>query len=358
MVGKTIPSSSEAEEGVIGSLLIEGSTLELVIENLESSDFSNEKCRYIYEACLSLYQRGEIVNQIAIGNELTNRDKFETIGGTAYLSYLVSACPTPLDIEHYADTVQHFAKARRLIEVGEKITNIGYSAPENMEAVLDEAKALIDGVRHKKSRYPEVKNLRILKSHPPHYLVNVNDTELSLSMAELAQPGRFKTKVMAELDFIPVLPKNWTAFVNRLLEYATKVETPVDTSADVETRLLVRQYLEQRGVGEEYSDIKSGSYIIVKYQGKEYWGFQRNPLLRWLKRNQVKITSDGLWAMMYTWGGVRHQWRIGKNESIPIRLWALPPDFARTAEYAVEEEEKQEVLIPREEISNEELPDI
>jgi len=172
--------------------------------------------------------------------------------------------------------------------------------------------------------------------------------------------------VIDERDFVPILPKNWDNFISSLLANAREMEAPVDTSPEVEVKLSIKRWFEQRGEGTEYSDIQSGSYIIVPYRGKEtdweqkdFWAFQPTPLLRWLKRDiQRTITRDTLWSMILSWGGVKWQWRIGKaKESTPVRLWALPPSFAEDAEFAIEKEEKQEEMVLEEE-TEEELPDI
>ena len=254
---------------------------------------------------------------------------------------------------------------RRLIGIGEQIITIGYSNNSTVEEAIDQTHTLLDTIKPAKSKYLELSNLRILKSHPPHYQLNVNGTDLNLTLGELQQWGRFRTKILSELDFIPIKPKVWDTSVNKLLEHAQKMDAPIDTSADVETRLSVKHWFEQRGPGEEYSDIQSGCYAVVSYRGKEtnfepreFWAFQPTPLLRWLKRDLNRtVTRDGLWAMLVGWGGIKHQWRVGKGNSVPARLWAVPPTFAESAEFATEKEEKQEELgLPQE--LEEELPDI
>lgn len=364
--GRSPPHSIESEESVLGALLIDGSTIEQIADSLDYNDFYYEGSQLIYHAALDLYQRGEPINQISLAQELNNKGKLEFAGGVSHLSYLVSICATTFDIKQHADTVHKLAKMRQLIAVSDQITAIGYNTEADVDQAVDQARTLIDSLKTTRSKYLELKNLRILKSKPPHYQLNVNGTDLSLSLAELQQWGRFRTRIMSELDFIPIKPKNWDATVNRLLEYAQKMEAPVDTSAEAEVKLSVRRWFEQRGEGEEYSDIQAGCYAVVSYLGKEtgfekreFWAFQPTPLLRWLKRDTGKMVArDSLWSMAVGWGAIKHQWRIGKNQSIPVRLWAVPPTFAESVEFAIEKEEKQEEMeMPREELP-EELPDI
>jgi len=368
MVEKIPPNNVDAEEGVCGSILIDGESIKQIADSLSPQSFYSERTRWIYEVSLALYQRGEAINQITVANELNNKGKLEAAGGAAYLSYLVSVCPTSLDIEHYANIVERLAKARKGIAVCEKIIDILYQAPSNIDEALDEGILLLEDIKSPiKSRRLEASNLRIIKSNPRHYILEINGQDMKLSRTELLTKAKFKAKVIDERDFVPILPKNWDNFINSLLANAKEMEAPIDTSPEVEVKLSIKRWFEQRGEGTEYSDIQSGSYIIVSYRGKEtdweqkdFWAFQPTPLLRWLKRDiQRTITRDSLWSMILSWGGVKWQWRIGKaKDSTPVRLWALPPNFAESAEFAVEKEERQEEMALEEETGEEELPDI
>jgi replicative DNA helicase len=104
-----------------------------------------------YEACLSLYQRSEAINQITVAQELARREKLEACGGAAYLSHLISICPTSLDIEHYAQIVYRLAVMRRLINAADQITAIGYKADPDVDASLGRAEDILFGLRHKQS---------------------------------------------------------------------------------------------------------------------------------------------------------------------------------------------------------------
>jgi hypothetical protein len=366
MPDKLPPHNIEAEEQVNDSLLLDPAAIEQISDFLSPGDFYTERNGYIYEACLALYQRGIAPNQISIAEELEHRGRLETVGGAAYLSYLIASCLTSLDIEHHAETVHRLALFRKLIGAAGQIASIGYDATTSIDEAIDKAKIILDELKPAKSRRLQVSNLRIIKSKPRHYILEVNGQDMSLSRAELLTKGKFKSKVIDERDFIPLLPKDWDNFISKLLASAREMEAPVDTSPEIEVKLSAKRWFDQRGEGSEYSDLQSGCYVTVPYRGKEtnfeqkeFWAFQPTPLLRWLKRDLNRtISRDALWSMMVTWGVVKWQWRIGKgHDSTPIRLWALPPDFAKEAEFALEKEEKQEELLPKEEEGEEELPD-
>lgn len=360
MPEKLPPHSIETEEALLGALLVEPTTIEKIVEILSPGDFYSERNSIVYQACLNV----EKVDQISVGRDLTEKGKVEAAGGIAYLAYLVSVCGSPFDAEFYAEDIKRLSVLRNLIDTGRKIEELGYIPTININDTIDKARTLLDAIKPSRSKYLELSNLRIIKSKPPHYILTVNGTDLSITIGELQQWGRFRTKVLSELDFLPLKPKNWDGVINRLLEQAQKMEAPSDTSAEVEVKLSTKRWFEQRGEGTEYSDIQSGCYAVLPYRGKEtnfeskdYWAFQPTPLLRWLKRDlQRTITRDTLWSMMYDWGAVKWQWRIGKENSLPVKLWALPPSFATEAEFAVEREEEQEEML-LEEGEEEELPD-
>jgi len=91
---KLPPHDVDAEEAVIGSLLIDGSAIFKVAPILapldNKSPFYTERNAWIYDACLSLYERDEAINQITVAQELDRQGKLETCGGAAYLSRLIS----------------------------------------------------------------------------------------------------------------------------------------------------------------------------------------------------------------------------------------------------------------------------
>ncbi|GAI27999.1 unnamed protein product, partial [marine sediment metagenome] len=96
---KSPPHDIDAEEAVIGSLLIDGTAIYKIATLLdESAHFYHEQTKWLYEACLSLYRHDETINQITVAQELARQEKLEACGGAAYLSHLISICPTSLDI--------------------------------------------------------------------------------------------------------------------------------------------------------------------------------------------------------------------------------------------------------------------
>ncbi len=125
---KLPPHDIDAEEAVIGSLLIDGTTIYQIAGLLQQQDFYREQNQWLYGACLSLYQHDEAINQITVAQELDRQGKLEACGGAAYLSHLISIVPTSLDIEHYAKIVYRLSVMRQLIKAADQIAAVGYEA--------------------------------------------------------------------------------------------------------------------------------------------------------------------------------------------------------------------------------------
>jgi replicative DNA helicase len=145
------PHDIDAEEAVNGSLLIDGRAVYEVAIFLQPGDFYSEQNRWIYQSCLSLYQRDEAINQITVAQELDREGKLEKCGGAAYLSHLISVVPTSLDIEHYARIVYRLSIMRQLITASDKISDIGYEADPDVSAALNRAEDVLFRLRRQGS---------------------------------------------------------------------------------------------------------------------------------------------------------------------------------------------------------------
>jgi replicative DNA helicase len=145
---KLPPHDIDAEEATIGSLLIDGLALYKISTLLQPSDFYSEQNSLVYEACSSLSQRNESINQITVAQELARREKLDICGGAAYLSHLIANCPTSLDIEHYAQIVYRLSVMRRLIIAADQIATIGYRSDPDVNASLGRAEDILSKLRY------------------------------------------------------------------------------------------------------------------------------------------------------------------------------------------------------------------
>jgi len=144
---KIAPHDTDSELSVIGSLLIDGDAIRLVENTIKSPDFFNEQAQMIYEACVTLRSRRERINQITAAQELDRQGKLETCGGAAYLSYLITICPTSLDIEYYAQIVRRLSVSRQLIVLGGKVEQVGFSAEPDTNQALETVTTMITELR-------------------------------------------------------------------------------------------------------------------------------------------------------------------------------------------------------------------
>ena len=128
-------------------MLIDGESLHRVSSFLKAGDFYGEKNRWCYQACLSLYDRGEAINQVTLAHEISLEDRLESLGGSAYLGHLVASVPTSVHVEYYARIVHRTSIMRQLIATGGDIAAIGYEGGPDADVALSQAEELVYKVR-------------------------------------------------------------------------------------------------------------------------------------------------------------------------------------------------------------------
>lgn len=144
---KLPPHDIDAEEAVIGSLLIDGTAIYKIADFLQLPDFYYDQNQWLYDACKSLYERDVAINQITVAQELSRQNRLEACGGASQLSYLISICPTSLDIEHYARIVSRLSVMRQMISAGDRIAAIGYESGPDAEDSLTQAEGILFQLR-------------------------------------------------------------------------------------------------------------------------------------------------------------------------------------------------------------------
>lgn len=144
---KLPPHDPDAEEAVVGSLLIDGSAIDRVASLVRADDFYRERNRWCFEACEALQARGDPIDQISVGRELGLREHLDDVGGPAYLSHLVATVPTTVHVEHFAQIVNRTATMRRLILAAGDIAALGYADSADTEAAMSQAEELLTRVR-------------------------------------------------------------------------------------------------------------------------------------------------------------------------------------------------------------------
>ncbi len=154
---KVPPHSLEAEQSVLGGIIIDNDALHRVLELLRPEDFYREAHQKIYEAMISLFERGEPLDLITLTNELKRSKTLEKAGGASYLAQLADAVPTAANVAHYAKIVKEKALLRRLIGAATEIAAECYREGQDIEELLDRAEQVIFGIsqfRIRPSFYP------------------------------------------------------------------------------------------------------------------------------------------------------------------------------------------------------------
>ena len=143
MADRLPPQNLEAEQSVLGSLLIDRDAIIQVAPILKHEDFYQPSHGTIYQAISELYTRQEPTDVITLTDELARRDKLELVGGVSYLTSLVSVVPTAVHVEYYARIVERTATLRRLIDAGTKVVGIAFRDAVETQEALDEAEQAI-----------------------------------------------------------------------------------------------------------------------------------------------------------------------------------------------------------------------
>ena len=112
------PQNLEAEQATLGAMLLEREAIARVVDSLRPEDFGLEAHRVVYDAIASLFRRGEPVDPVTLGDELTGRGQHARIGGDPYLARLLTATPTAANVEHYAGIVKEKSRRRDLQALG------------------------------------------------------------------------------------------------------------------------------------------------------------------------------------------------------------------------------------------------
>ena len=133
------PQNLEAEQSVLGSLMLDKDAIIKIADLLKAGDFYKDDHNLIYETMLELYEEREPIDVLSISNKLEEKKKLERIGGSTYLASLVSTVPSASNIVHYTKVVQKKATLRRLISAATHILESGYKEADDIQKILDDA---------------------------------------------------------------------------------------------------------------------------------------------------------------------------------------------------------------------------
>ncbi len=147
---RTPPHSVEAEESVLGAILISKDAANLVLDKLEPGDFYVPSHQSIYEAIRELFDANQPIDAVTVTDQLRRKAELEKIGGVRFVTELMDAVPVASRVEYYAEIVEENALRRRLLSAGAVVTDWAFQVDEEIDTVVDEAEQAVYRVAERK----------------------------------------------------------------------------------------------------------------------------------------------------------------------------------------------------------------
>jgi len=146
---KLPPQSIEAEQSLLGCLMLDKNAIIKVADFLSPQDFYRTIHQQIYKACQELYERNEPIDLLSVANRLKEKEELESVGGNTYLTEIINTVPTATHIQNYANIVRRKRILRDLIEASQEIGTLGYNETEDVDLLLDQAEKRVFGIAQK-----------------------------------------------------------------------------------------------------------------------------------------------------------------------------------------------------------------
>lgn len=230
-LGRIPPQSIEAEQSVLGSMLIDKEVIPVIMEILKPEDFYRPDHKEIYDVIIELFDRAQPIDLITVSERLRLHGKLELVGGLEYLSNIATEVPTTANVKNYAKIVEEKALLRRLIRASSDIVDLGFNASEEVSFILDKAEQNIFDILQKRSSqgFVPIKDVLVETFNKLEDLYNNsgNITGIPTGFTDLD----FKTAGLHNSDLVliaarPAMGK--TAFALNLAQYAAvQAKVPV-----------------------------------------------------------------------------------------------------------------------------------
>ena len=222
LIKRVMPHSVEAEQSVIGAMMIDQEAITVASELLTSEDFYQKQYGVLFDAMTGLYNEGKPVDTVTLQNRLKEMDVGPELASLELIRDLITAVPTSANVRYYAQIVQDKATLRRLIRVNEEIANTCYGGKEKVEDILEDTEKRIFQVLQKKSTddFVPIKDI-VLKALDKIEMASRNKgsvTGLATGFIDLD----YKTSGFQPSDLILVAARpsmGKTAFVLNIAEY-------------------------------------------------------------------------------------------------------------------------------------------
>ena len=148
--GRVPPHNLEAEESLLGAMLLAKDAIATAVETVETADFYKPAHAHLFDAIVTLYGAGEPVDPLTVAEVLRRHDLIDALGGKAAILRIQAATPAASNAGFYARIVADHALLRRLVAVGSEIAELGYTLPDDVTETLDRAESLVFEVANRR----------------------------------------------------------------------------------------------------------------------------------------------------------------------------------------------------------------
>ncbi len=143
VAGRVPPHSVEAEESVLGSILLSVDAANEVMDKLDADDFYVPAHQAIFRAIHSLYNSNQAIDAITVSEELRRTTELERVGGVAYVTRLIDVVPSAANVEYYSGLVEEYSQRRHLIRAGSSVHDLAFRLDDEISTVLDRAEQTV-----------------------------------------------------------------------------------------------------------------------------------------------------------------------------------------------------------------------
>lgn len=150
MIDRVPPQNIEAEQAVLGAMMIDKEAISKATEILRENDFYRQDHRAVYQVIVDLFSKNQAVDMVTVTESLKREGKLDDVGGIQFITYLANAVPTAANISYHAKIVEEKSLLRQLISVSTQIAGSGYEGSEDVNSLLDNAERMILAVSERK----------------------------------------------------------------------------------------------------------------------------------------------------------------------------------------------------------------
>lgn len=152
LMKRVLPHSIEAEQSVIGSMILDREAIIAASELVTQEDFYHKQYGIVFASMVELHEEGKPVDLVTLQNRLTKKDVPDEVSSLSFVRDILATVPTSANVKHYAGIVAQKSVLRKMIRVNEEIANRCYSGKESVENILEEAEKQIFALAQSRNR--------------------------------------------------------------------------------------------------------------------------------------------------------------------------------------------------------------